>query len=153
MGSNLNPGKSGGRRMLGCSSGRSRGNAACFRKSCLFHAGEIGLDIKVLSAVLDSYEDHTVFPTRSTCLKVTSLPFIQDGVDYVVRPSRSSPLLHMFFIDIWLGDNLGESLAFAQDVNISGWTNVGDSKRGAYVGMWICRLFLLEAMFIAALKN
>jgi len=35
--------------------------------------------------------------------------------------------------EIWLGDNSGESLAFARDVNISGWTNVGDKLGGAYV--------------------
>jgi hypothetical protein len=55
----------------------------------------------------------------------------------------------MFSNDIWLGKNSGESLAFAQDVKISGWTNVGNSKRGgAYIGVWICHLFQLKVMFI-----
>jgi len=40
----------------------------------------------------------------------------------------------VFSNDIWLGDNLGESLAFAKDVKISGWTNVGDKPGGGYVG-------------------
>lgn len=40
----------------------------------------------------------------------------------------------VFSKDIWLGDNLGESLAFARDVKISGWTNVGDKPGGGYVG-------------------
>lgn len=40
----------------------------------------------------------------------------------------------MFSKDIWLGDNLGESPAFARDVKISGWTNVGDKTEGGYVG-------------------
>jgi hypothetical protein len=40
----------------------------------------------------------------------------------------------VFSKDIWLGDNLGESLAFARDVEISGWTNVGDKPGGGYVG-------------------
>uniref|UniRef100_A0A0W0G4W5 Uncharacterized protein n=1 Tax=Moniliophthora roreri TaxID=221103 RepID=A0A0W0G4W5_MONRR len=34
---------------------------------------------------------------------------------------------------IWLGDNIGESMTFARDVKISGWTNVGDKLGGAYV--------------------
>lgn len=40
---------------------------------------------------------------------------------------------------IWLGDNVGESLAFARNVQISGWTNVGDKDKlggGAYVGLY-----------------
>lgn len=40
---------------------------------------------------------------------------------------------------IWLGDNVGESLTFARDVKISGWTSVGDKDKlggGAYVGMF-----------------
>jgi len=36
---------------------------------------------------------------------------------------------------IWLGDNSGESLTFARDVKISGWTSVGDKVTGgAYIG-------------------
>jgi hypothetical protein len=35
---------------------------------------------------------------------------------------------------IWLGDNIGGSLAFARDVKLSGWTNVGDKAGGGYVG-------------------
>ncbi|KAF5360212.1 hypothetical protein D9757_011414 [Collybiopsis confluens] len=30
---------------------------------------------------------------------------------------------------IWLGDNLGESLTFARDVKITGWTSVGDKDK------------------------
>ena len=40
----------------------------------------------------------------------------------------------IFSKDIFLGDNSGESLAFARDVRISGWTNVGDKLGGAYIG-------------------
>ena len=36
--------------------------------------------------------------------------------------------------DIWLGDNCGESATFAREVEISGWTNVGDKPEGAYIG-------------------
>lgn len=35
--------------------------------------------------------------------------------------------------DIWLGDNSGESLAFARSVEIGGWTSVGDKLGGAYI--------------------
>ncbi|KAK0498404.1 Phox homologous domain-containing protein [Armillaria luteobubalina] len=51
-----------------------------------------------------------------------------------VRP-RSPPGAPSVFSreSIWLGDNSGESLAFARDVKISGWTNVGDKLGGAYV--------------------
>ncbi len=40
----------------------------------------------------------------------------------------------IFSRDIWLGDNSGESKAFARDVEIAGWTSVGDKREGAYVG-------------------
>ncbi|KAF8624600.1 hypothetical protein AX17_007093 [Amanita inopinata Kibby_2008] len=58
--------------------------------------------------------------------------------------------------DIWLEDNSGTSLAFARDVNISGWTSVGDEREGAYIGNFIgiftismmlygCPLFLTQS--------
>jgi hypothetical protein len=40
----------------------------------------------------------------------------------------------VFSREIWLGDNSGESMGFARDVTISGWTNVGDKPEGAYIG-------------------
>ncbi|KAJ7301112.1 hypothetical protein DFH08DRAFT_1090345 [Mycena albidolilacea] len=42
----------------------------------------------------------------------------------------------VFSNDIWLGDNSGESAAFSREVQISGWTSVGDAHGlcGAYVG-------------------
>lgn len=40
----------------------------------------------------------------------------------------------MFSREIWLGDNSGESLGFARNVEVVGWTNVGDKRNGAYVG-------------------
>lgn len=46
----------------------------------------------------------------------------------VQRPSS------LFSHDIWLGDRSGQSSAFSRDVTISGWTNVGDELRGAFVG-------------------
>ncbi|KAJ7792624.1 Phox-like protein [Mycena olivaceomarginata] len=55
------------------------------------------------------------------------------------RPKRPySPVAppSVFSNDIWLGDNCGESAAFAREVQISGWTSVGDAHGlgGAYVG-------------------
>ncbi|KAJ7792625.1 hypothetical protein B0H14DRAFT_3889801 [Mycena olivaceomarginata] len=46
------------------------------------------------------------------------------------RPERPySPVAppSVFSNDIWLGDNCGESAAFAREVQISGWTSVGDA--------------------------
>ncbi|KAG5652549.1 hypothetical protein H0H81_004610 [Sphagnurus paluster] len=43
----------------------------------------------------------------------------------------------VFSKDIWLGDNSGESLAFTQDVKISGWTHVGDKPEGGYIGFML----------------
>lgn len=56
-----------------------------------------------------------------------------------IRPKSTvpqSPTLapSVFSHDIWLGDNSGESLAFARQVEIRGWTNVGDKLGGAYIG-------------------
>jgi len=48
-----------------------------------------------------------------------------------IRFSQSAP--SVFSHDIWLGDNSGESRTFARDVQINGWTNVGDRPGGAYV--------------------
>lgn len=45
---------------------------------------------------------------------------------------------------IWLQDHSGESAAFAQDVEITGWTSVGDKKGGAYIGELRRRLLRLE---------
>lgn len=36
--------------------------------------------------------------------------------------------------DIWLGDNSGSSGLFAREVEIRGWTSVGDKLGGAYIG-------------------
>lgn len=44
---------------------------------------------------------------------------------------REAPSI--FSRDIWLGDNKGESQAFTQSVEISGWTSVGDKAGGAYI--------------------
>lgn len=40
----------------------------------------------------------------------------------------------IFSNDIWLGDNSGASSLFAREVEIRGWTNVGDKLGGAYIG-------------------
>ena len=59
----------------------------------------------------------------------------------------------LFSNDIWLGDNLGESLAFSRDVKISGWTNVGDKPGGAYVGEPILWTLLLSKTLISGHLN
>lgn len=48
------------------------------------------------------------------------------------RSSRGTP--SVFSRDIWLGDNSGESQTFARDIEIVGWTSVGDRRGGAYIG-------------------
>ena len=40
----------------------------------------------------------------------------------------------IFSNDIWLGDNSGASSLFAREVEIRGWTSVGDKLGGAYIG-------------------
>jgi hypothetical protein len=50
------------------------------------------------------------------------------------RPSSPNGPPSVFSNDIYLGDNSGESLAFARDVKIGGWTSVGDKLGGAYIG-------------------
>ncbi|TFK67820.1 Phox-like protein [Pluteus cervinus] len=60
-----------------------------------------------------------------------------EGAEYSrVHPVRSdSPSIppSVFSKDIWLDDHSGESRAFARDVKIGGWTNVGDKRGGAYI--------------------
>ena len=41
----------------------------------------------------------------------------------------------LFSNEIWYGENEDEARAFARDVSIVGWSNVGDKLGGAYVGM------------------
>ncbi|KAF8872950.1 Phox homologous domain-containing protein [Infundibulicybe gibba] len=67
--------------------------------------------------------------------------------------SQSPPVPpSVFSNDIWLGDNSGESLAFARDVKISGWTNVGDTLGGAYV-VYDCVVKTKEGTLIHAHKR
>ncbi|KAN0088957.1 Phox homologous domain containing protein, partial [Tylopilus felleus] len=73
------------------------------------------------------------------------------------RTSRASIHLSqgapsVFSRDIWLGDNSGESRAFARDVQISGWTNVGDKLGGAYV-VYDCVIRTKESTTIHAHKR
>ncbi|KII87076.1 hypothetical protein PLICRDRAFT_42715 [Plicaturopsis crispa FD-325 SS-3] len=58
----------------------------------------------------------------------------------------------IFSNDIWLGDNSGESLAFARDVHISGWTHVGDALGGAYI-VYDCVIKTKEGTVIHAHKR
>ncbi|TFK52123.1 Phox-like protein [Heliocybe sulcata] len=54
--------------------------------------------------------------------------------------------------DIWLEDHVGENMAFARDVKISGWTNVGDKLGGAYV-VYDCVIKTKEGTVIHAHKR
>ncbi|KAJ7843304.1 Phox homologous domain-containing protein [Mycena leptocephala] len=58
----------------------------------------------------------------------------------------------VFSNDIWLGDNCGESAVFAREVQISGWTSVGDALGGAYV-VYDCVMKTKEGTLIHAHKR
>ncbi|KAG6328860.1 hypothetical protein ID866_10229 [Astraeus odoratus] len=74
------------------------------------------IDVEAESRLHDELdEDEDVYEPRSPSLRTSHVP-----------PS-------IFSSEIWLGDHSGESSAFSRDVQISGWTNVGDQRSGAYV--------------------
>jgi len=78
------------------------------------------------------------------------LPRVRPPVEYE-RPA--SVFSSSESTSIWLGDNVGESLTFARDVKISGWTNVGDKdKLGAYV-VYDCVVKTKEGTTIHAHKR
>ncbi|KAJ7171422.1 Phox homologous domain-containing protein [Mycena filopes] len=59
----------------------------------------------------------------------------------------------VFSNDIWLGDNTGgASAVFAREVQISGWTSVGDALGGAYV-VYDCVMKTKEGTQIHAHKR
>ncbi|RDB16397.1 PX domain-containing protein YPT35 [Hypsizygus marmoreus] len=66
-------------------------------------------------------------------------------------PSLQAPP-SVFSNDIWLEDKCGESSAFARDVKISGWTNVGDKPEGAYI-VYDCTIRTDEGTTIHAHKR
>ncbi|KIM88486.1 hypothetical protein PILCRDRAFT_95603 [Piloderma croceum F 1598] len=68
------------------------------------------------------------------------------------RPSSPNGPPSIFSNDIYLGDNSGESLAFARDVKISGWTSVGDKLGGAYI-VYDCAITTKEGTVIHAHKR
>ncbi|KAI1785171.1 Phox-like protein [Ganoderma leucocontextum] len=77
-----------------------------------------------------------------------SYPYGQPG-----SPHRSSVEGRSIFSnDIWLGDNCGESNAFARAVDIPGWSSVGDKRGGAYV-VYDCVIKTKEGTAIHALKR
>ena len=67
----------------------------------------------------------------------------------------------IFSNDIWLGDNSGASGLFAREVEIRGWTSVGDKLGGAYVGEWnvshsvfgypVCSLLVISCVTLSGL--
>lgn len=68
------------------------------------------------------------------------------------RPTSVNGPPSIFSNDIFLGDNSGESLAFARDVKISGWTSVGDQLGGAYIGKCALSLNLCAALIVSTLS-
>ncbi|KIJ58109.1 hypothetical protein HYDPIDRAFT_119984 [Hydnomerulius pinastri MD-312] len=68
------------------------------------------------------------------------------------RPRSPQGPPSIFSRDIWLGDNSGESRAFARDVKLSGWTNVGDKLGGAYI-VYDCVIRTKEGTTIHAHKR
>ncbi|KAI8974588.1 Phox homologous domain-containing protein [Trametes punicea] len=79
------------------------------------------------------------------------------GGDYPYGQEDSSPhspheAQSIFSKDIWLGDNSGESEAFARNVEIAGWTSVGDKRGGAYV-VYDCVITTKEGLVVHALKR
>ncbi|KAI0766903.1 Phox homologous domain-containing protein [Trametes elegans] len=77
--------------------------------------------------------------------------------DYPYGQDDSPPLSphegqSIFSRDIWLGDNSGESQAFARNVEIAGWTSVGDKRGGAYV-VYDCVITTKEGLVVHALKR
>ncbi|KAJ7747167.1 Phox homologous domain-containing protein [Mycena maculata] len=68
------------------------------------------------------------------------------------RPYSPGGPPSVFSNDIWLGDNMGESAAFAREVKISGWTSVGDALGGAYV-VYDCVMKTKEGNLIHAHKR
>ncbi|KAI0372639.1 Phox-like protein [Pilatotrama ljubarskyi] len=77
--------------------------------------------------------------------------------DYPYGQRNSPPLSpvevqSIFSKDIWLGDNSGESQAFARNVEIAGWTSVGDRRGGAYV-VYDCVITTKEGLVVHALKR
>ncbi|KAI0078068.1 Phox-like protein [Panus rudis PR-1116 ss-1] len=68
------------------------------------------------------------------------------------RPPSPTGAPSVFSNDIWLGDNSGESKAFARDVKIVGWTNVGDKLGGAYV-VFDCAIHTKEGTVIHVHKR
>ncbi|KAI0786916.1 hypothetical protein C8Q75DRAFT_769970 [Abortiporus biennis] len=78
-----------------------------------------------------------------------------DVTYYQESPLPQSPIEtapSIFSNDIWLGDNSGESLAFARNVQVSGWTSVGDKRGGAYI-VYDCAISTKEGTVIHALKR
>ncbi|PCH44083.1 Phox-like protein [Wolfiporia cocos MD-104 SS10] len=58
----------------------------------------------------------------------------------------------IFSKDIWLADNLGESQAFAREIDVVGWTSVGDKRGGAYI-VYDCAIKTKEGTVIHVHKR
>ncbi|KAJ7673827.1 Phox homologous domain-containing protein, partial [Mycena polygramma] len=82
------------------------------------------------------------------------LVFDESPISAAPRRRSFSPVAppSVFSNDIWLGDSVGESAAFAREVKISGWTSVGDALEGAYV-VYDCVMKTKEGTLIHAHKR
>ncbi|KAL0958691.1 hypothetical protein HGRIS_014023 [Hohenbuehelia grisea] len=89
--------------------------------------------IEVIPDTIDIEEEARLY--EELCYDEARPRYESSAVRPVSRPrspsSRQSASI--FSKEIWMDDKSGSSLAFAQDVEIAGWTNVGDKLGGAYV--------------------
>ncbi|KAG6890038.1 hypothetical protein C0995_012495 [Termitomyces sp. Mi166 len=98
------------------------------------------IDVEEESRLYDELMQDQDFDRRS----VASAP---GSLDFQGPPS-------VFSKDIWLDDNTGsgKSLAFAQDVRINGWTNVGDKAERGYI-VYDCAIRTKEGTMIHVHKR
>ncbi|KZT71997.1 Phox-like protein [Daedalea quercina L-15889] len=75
---------------------------------------------------------------------------VESEVGRNARPSVDAPSIYSK--DIWLGDHSGESQAFAREVEIIGWTSVGDKRGGAYI-VYDCAIKTKEGTIIHVHKR
>jgi len=69
-----------------------------------------------------------------------------------VSPQSAVGAPSIFSNDIWLGESTGQSAGFARDVQISGWTSVGEKREGAYI-VYDCAISTKEGSAIHVHKR
>ncbi|KZT21153.1 Phox-like protein [Neolentinus lepideus HHB14362 ss-1] len=103
-----------------------------------------GIDVEEESRLYDELCD---VPDRTS-----SPPAYTSPPNSPLNRRRPRPASVFSANDIWLADHVGENMAFARDVKISGWTNVGDKLGGAYV-VYDCVIKTKEGTVIHAHKR